>query len=255
MTETGGVAPREEVEAFLAETKLSAYQGFPLPHGLQLPGVDRRERADQIFSQGVEGRSVLDVGTFYGIYAYEAMTRGAARAVGLEPDPQHHAIAKRISELHGNRWEIRQMPVEELDPVETFDVVLFLNVLHHVTDPVEVMRRLLAVCNETMVVEFCLPDDPEYLVRLIDPRDKPGRLSRWRAALWSRMLRPALRGIPAMAVGNWEYHRTFYFSPAAFDNLFRLHLGFFDEITFAPSVWGKRRVVAHCRVAGARSHP
>ena len=52
-----------------------------------------------------------------------------------------------------------------------------------------------------------------------------------------------------MAVGNWEYHRTFYFSPAAFDNLFRLHLGFFDEISFARSVTGKRRVVAHCRVA------
>ena len=52
-----------------------------------------------------------------------------------------------------------------------------------------------------------------------------------------------------MAVGNWVYHRTFYFSPAAFDNLFRLHLGFFDEIKFARSVTGKRRVVAHCRVA------
>ena len=27
-------------------------------------------------------------------------------------------------------------------------------------------------------------------------------------------------------------------------------LGFFDEIAFAPSASGKRRVVAHCRVAG-----
>ena len=58
-----------------------------------------------------------------------------------------------------------------------------------------------------------------------------------------------LRTFPAMAVGNWVYHRTFYFSPAAFDNLFRLHLGFFDEIKFSRSVTGKRRVVAHCRVA------
>ena len=52
---------------------------------------------------------------------------------------------------------------------------------------------------------------------------------RWRARAKSVMLRPVLNQIPAMAVGNWEYHRTFYFSPAAFDNLFRLHLGFFER--------------------------
>ena len=37
------------------------------------------------------------------------------------------------------------MRVEELAPDEQFDVVLFLNVLHHVTDPVDAIRRLVAV--------------------------------------------------------------------------------------------------------------
>ena len=100
-----------------------------------------------------------------------------------------------------------------------------------------------------MVIEFCLPDDPEYLVHMIDPRDEPSRLSMLRARAKSWMLRPVLARIPAMAVGDWEYHRTFYFSPAAFDNLFRLHLGFFESIRFAPGKTGQRRVVAHCTVA------
>jgi hypothetical protein len=100
-----------------------------------------------------------------------------------------------------------------------------------------------------MVIEFCRPDDPEYLAYLANPGAPPGRLRTWHARAKSLMLRPALSRIPAMAVANWEYHRTFYFSPAAFDNLFRLHLGFFDEISFARSASGKRRVVAHCRVA------
>lgn len=112
--------------------------------------------------------------------------RGAAHAVGLEPDPNRYAIARRIAGLHGDRWEVRPTPVEELTPGESFDFVLFLNMLHHVTDPVAAVRRLLAVCNQTLVVEFCLPDDPEYLVHLIDPRAQPSRRSLWRARLRSR---------------------------------------------------------------------
>jgi len=243
------VAPREEVERFLAETEFTGYQEVPLPHGLSVPGVNRKKRADQVFSMDVAGRSVLDVGTAYGVFPYESMARGAARAVGLEPNPTTCAVARRIAELHGDRWEIRQARAEELGQDESFDVVLFLNVLHHVTDPVEAVRRLLRVCRETMVIEFCLPDDPEYLEQLSDPGAPLTRRRRWGARVKSLMLRPALSRFPAMAVGNWEYHRTFYFSRAAFDNLFRLHLGFFDEIRFAPSVSGKRRVVAHCRVA------
>jgi len=244
----GQVASRKEVEAFLAETEFSGYQEVPLPHGMSVPGQSRKERADQVFSMDVSGRSVLDVGTSYGVFPYEAISRGAARAVGLEPNPRSYAVAKRVSELHGGRWEIRQARVEELGADESFDVVLFLNVLHHVTDPVEAVRRLLRVCNETMVIEFCRPDDPEYLEHLARPGTRVTSVTRWRARAKSLMLRPVLNRIPAMAVANWEYHRTFYFSPAAFDNLFRLHLGFFDEISFARSVTGKRRVVAHCRV-------
>jgi SAM-dependent methyltransferase len=245
----GTTATREEVEAFLAETTFSGYHRFPLPHGLEVPGIDRHERADQVFDMDLSGKSVLDVGTAYGIFPYEAMTRGAARAVGVEINPQTYAVAKRIAELHGNRWEIRQGRAEEVAADETFDVVLFLNVLHHVTDPVEAVRRLLAVCDGTMVIEFCRPDDPEYLVHLIDPRPRHTKWSWRRARIRSLLLRPALRLFPAMAVGDWEYHRTFYFTPKAFDNLFRLHLKFFDQIEFAPTVTGQRRVVAHCSVA------
>jgi SAM-dependent methyltransferase len=196
------------------------------------------------------GRSVLDVGTAYGVFPYEAVERGAARALGLEPNPETFAVAERIAELHGGRWEVRRSRVEELGADERFDVVLFLNVLHHVTDPIDAVRRLLAVCNEEMVIEFCLPDDPEYLVRVVDPRGRQSRGAWWRARLLSVLLRPWLKRFPAMAVGNWPYHRTFYFTPAAFDNLFRLHLEFFDRISFSPSVTGQRRIVAHCRVAG-----
>src|SRR5690348_6453200 len=98
MPETA-VASRDEVEEFLAETEFTGYQHFPLPHGLAVPGVDRRERANQVFSMDVTGRSVLDVGTAYGVFPYEAIERGASRAVGLEPNPKTSAVAEKIATL------------------------------------------------------------------------------------------------------------------------------------------------------------
>jgi SAM-dependent methyltransferase len=242
-------ASREEVEQFLRETKFSGYQAVPLPYGLAVPGADRRERVDQVLDMDLNGRSLLDVGTNYGIFPCEAVARGASRAVGLEPSPDHFPVAHRIAELNGGRWEIRNSRAEELEPDESFDVVLLLNVLHHVTDPIEAVRRLVSVCKGTMVIEFSLPDENEFLVHLYDQRLDAGRLSYLRAAVTSRVLRPLVRRLPLMAIGNMPYHRTFYFAPKAFDNLFRVHLGFFSAIRFTPSVSGKRRVVAHCTVA------
>jgi SAM-dependent methyltransferase len=244
------IAPRAEVEAFLRSTSFSGYQEVPLPHGLKVPGTDARARMEQVFSFDIRGRSVLDVGTFYGVFAHEALQRGAVRVVGLEPDPARHAVAQRIAELHGDRWEVRPHAVESLEPDETFDVVLFLNVLHHVSDPVGAMRRLVAACRETVVVEFCLPDDPAYLVHLMDEAQTPARRAWWRARIRSLLLRPITKRLPLMAIGNRTYDRTFYFSPKAFDNLFRVHLGLFEAIEFAPSVMARHRVGAHCRVRG-----
>lgn len=253
MIESTDEATREEVEAFLAGTEFTGYQAVPLPHGLALPGADPRARVEQALSVPLDGRSFLDVGSYYGLFPLSAIGRGAARAVGLEPATDRAAIARRIAELHGNRWEIREMTVEELAPDETFDVITFLNVLHHVLDPIEAVRRLVRVCNETLVIEFCLPDDPQMLVHLYDTRDEPSRLKWWSARARSLTLRLAAGRLPLMAVGDWAVHRTFYFTPAAFENLFRIHLGWFSSIRFERSATGLRRVIAYCSIApGAR---
>jgi SAM-dependent methyltransferase len=243
-------ATREEVQEFLDTTEFTGYQAVPLPHGLSLPGLSRRDRIEQALKVPLEGRSFLDVGTYYGIFPYEATQRGAARAVGLEPDPDRYAVANRIAELHGNTYEIRRSRVEDIEPGEKFDVVTFLNVLHHVDNAVEAVHRLVDVCNETLIIEFCLPDDPEMLVHLYDRRrDAPKRWSWWIARARSLTLRAATGGLPLMAVGNYPMHRTFYFTESAFDNLFRVHNKFFRSIDFAPSATGQRRVVAYCHIA------
>jgi hypothetical protein len=90
------------------------------------------------------------------------------------------------------------------------------------------------------VIEFCLPDDPQMLVRLYD--DRAGSAS-WRLArLRSLILRLAAGRLPLMAVGNWPGHRTFYFSPRAF------------ETCFASTSGGSRRSASSDRSRGCAAY-
>jgi SAM-dependent methyltransferase len=244
------IATKEEVEEFLAVTQFSRYQSVPLPHGLRTPGRDPAKALDLILGDRVRGKSVLDVGTYYGLFLYEALRRGASKAVGLEPDPERYEIASRIADIWGKRYRILNGTVDSVAMEERFDVVLFLNVLHHVPDPIFTVKRLTELCRDTLIVEFCLVDDPRYLQHLYGDPETPTLLARARAVLRSLILRCIGAGLPLMAVGNREYHRTFYCSPAAFRNLFMVHHKFFDAIQFIRS--GQRtshRAIAVCRVA------
>lgn len=237
------IASKAEVEKFLSETKFSGYQSLPLPHGLRVPGRDR-SRAVNFYLSDVSDKALLDVGTYYGMYPCEAMERAASRAVGIELDPERYAIAKRISELNGSKYNIIQSRVEDLALEERFDIVLFLNVLHHVLDPIKAVKRVAKLSRDKVIIEFCLPWDPEYLEWL--GRAKGKRLGRALAIAKASLIKLACKGLPMMAVGNREYHRTFYFSPEAFENIFVLHHKVFKSIQFLPSPSNAYRHVAIC---------
>lgn len=242
-------ASREEVERFVRETRPTGYMAVPLPHGLELPGNGRAHAADLVFSGGVTGQRVLDVGTYYGFYPGEALRRGAQAAVGVELDPERFAIAARIAELYGGSYRIVQGRAEELDFSERFDLVLFLNVLHHVLDPIATVRNLARLSRDRVVIEFCLPSDPALLNYVGGDREEPNVYEKIRSRVYSLMLRALPRSIPLMAVGPRAYHRTFYFTRAAFRNLFVAQHHIFSEVEFRAGVTARQRVLAFCRVA------
>lgn len=237
-----------DVDRFLADTPFSGYQSVPLPGGRQVPGKDRMTTAEVVFRQGVRGKSVLDIGTYYGFFPYEAIRRGASSAVGIEIDQARYGIARRIAELNGGRYEIVHTSAEVYRPSRRFDVVLALNLLHHVLDPVGFVARLADLCSGTVVLEFRVPQDPGYIEHILS---RGGRLRPWHRAtarIRSGLLRLAGSGLPLMAVGNRPYHRVFYFSLDAFRNLFVVHLRTFERVEFAPSPGAGRRVIAFCQV-------
>lgn len=138
----------------------------------------------------LDGLAVLDIGAWDGGFSFAAEQAGAARvvaldhyvwsldlaanaayrdrceAVGIMPEPpealfwdpaglpgkQGFDVARR---LLGSRVEdlVGDFMAVDVDGLGVFDVVLYLGVLYHMTDPVEALRRLRRVTGRVAVIE------------------------------------------------------------------------------------------------------
>lgn len=120
-----------------------------------------RAQAAIYFRQGVEGRTVLDIGTWDGFNAIEAVRRGASRVLATDHWVwQHHEWATSATiELARDRLapilEIADIDVPDLSPerVGTFDVVLFCGVLYHVRHPLRTLEGVARLATDTLIVE------------------------------------------------------------------------------------------------------
>ncbi|MBX3388220.1 MAG: DUF1698 domain-containing protein [Phycisphaeraceae bacterium] len=133
---------------------------YELPGGVWTKGPFRP--ADRLHRIGLperlDGMTVLDVGAWDGFYTFECERRGAQVTSADTWNPEHfvtsegYAVAHRV--LRSKAKPIR-VSVHDLDPAVhgKFDLVLFLGVLYHLTNPFEALQRLRAVTKKTLIVE------------------------------------------------------------------------------------------------------
>ncbi len=137
------------------------FHTFQLAPGVYTPGFarDHRYRVPALTRERLAGRSVLDIGTFDGFYAYLAEARGARRVVGVDNEQYVDWIKGRfglelepaagfraIGALLDSRVAYERMDAEEVGRLGArFDVVLCFGMLHRVHDPVGLLRALAAV--------------------------------------------------------------------------------------------------------------
>lgn len=245
-----------DLNRFISETEFSGYQQITLPGGVVIPGNDRAPAADLIYPADLRGKSVLDVGCYYGFFLHDAIRRGAHRAVGIEADPERFRIASTLASLWDGKVDIHQGLLEEVELDEKFDVVLFLNVLHHVRDPVPVIRKLASLCRGTLIIEFRQPHDPQFVVECFHNQSgrAPGKRSllsrgsrRLRVMVQTRLMEWATKRVPIIGVGSVEYHRSYFFSQAGFRNMFQVHNGIFRSVEFRPSLTrGQTLAICDC---------
>ena len=217
---------KEEIEKVLREKDFE-YQRVALPFGLATPGQDRSATRDLIFPSSLAGKSVLDIGCALGYFCFEAEARGAIRVVGTEVKANRLEQAMLLKEIKGSNVEflLRDINAEPLD--EEFDYVCLLNVIHHVQEPIRLLRRSAALTRERLIIEFPTFDDPRF--------KKETRTCF--ASLWNRF--PLIGVNPLPPPGE-----TFVFSPLALKAILS-HERLFRSIDLVPSPT-RGRAIAIC---------
>lgn len=141
-----------------------------LPFGVRTPGRVGKELIERLaLPPSLAGLTVLDIGTFDGLCAFEAEARGARRVLGIDTwhgigsdDPDWwrkvhtggagFQTAKRILE---SRVESMELSVYELEESKTgrFDYVLMCGLVYHLRDPLQAIERALRVTDRALLIE------------------------------------------------------------------------------------------------------
>ncbi len=235
-----------DVQRYAESNELSRYQRIQLPYGIMVPGEDHTDKIDVVFPGRLDGLSVLDVGCHYGLYLHEARKRGAARVVGVERDIDRYTNAQKIAHMLDDGVEVLHGDALTLELDEQFDLVLFMSVLHHVNDPLTVMRRLASVCKGTVIVEF-----PLHTHQLRPEQKRGGRgafLAQRLANFYSRILLNLLDERIGLIVTGERIGNTFVYNKHAFRTVFQVQHRLFSEIKFVPGPLKRHRMFAFCRV-------
>jgi predicted nicotinamide N-methyase len=139
------------------------HQRFPIA-----PGVDA-SRVNDIgwiaqtvgFPEDLTGKTVLDVGTTNGGAAFLAEARGAASVTATDIVPPSRFGFDQIAELLGSRVRFVESSVYELPEKledETFDLVIFWDVLYHLRDPLLGLDCVRRVAHGTTLIESAVCD-------------------------------------------------------------------------------------------------
>ncbi len=187
------------------------YQRVPLPHGREIKGKDREPLMKKVFPADFKGKSVMDVGCSLGYYLFVAEQRGAGRCIGLERSASAFEHVTDIRDTLGSKVEFHKRELGDWD--EPVDYLIGFNVLHHVTDPLRMLHRMVELTKHTLLLEYVTPLNGKYK-RLFNVTD-------------------AMMNQPLIAVGG--LHKpdgilTFAFTPAAMMKILRQHIGVEGDI-------------------------
>lgn len=145
---------KKEIQAVIDQLPHERYGRVNLPYGLHTKGVDRFSTRNAIMPKSLKGKSLLDVGSAFGYWCFEAEDLGATSVLGLEVKKVRLKRANLFKNLRESKIvTFRNVDITELKLEGEFDYVLLLNVLHHLPNPLEVLSFLGSKANEKLIVE------------------------------------------------------------------------------------------------------
>jgi SAM-dependent methyltransferase len=136
------------------------WSSVELPGGYVAPRIDRPiSTLEALRPPDLTGKTVLHVGAGDDYFAFAAERLGAARVVALnapssrrpeDRDGFAYARGALASDVQDVAMEISSISPENIGE---FDVVLFLDTLHRLCDPLPALERVARVTRERLIVE------------------------------------------------------------------------------------------------------
>ncbi len=132
-----------------------------------------------MFGGTLRGKRVLDLACNAGYWSLAAAEAGADFVFGLEGRQMHVDQANFVFEVNGierSRYEFATGDIFKTDftKLGSFDIVLCLGLLYHVSKPVELMEKIVQVNRDVLVIDSSLSLLPGSAFELRhDPLDDP----------------------------------------------------------------------------------
>lgn len=151
------------------------YHRIDLGDGFYTPGfVGAEKYLELALPQDLSGKSVLDIGSYNGLFAFEAERRGADRVVATdlwEGDERTDALEQghrragfeRARDYLDSDVEAQSINLLDISPetVGTFDIVLCPGVIYRLKTPMVGVENLVSVTRERAVVTCMRPLSPD----------------------------------------------------------------------------------------------
>lgn len=168
---------KEEVEDFLKNFNLKEgydkfYQTIDLPFGYKIQGYNRDfehstwAKISKIID--FNNKKVAEIGCFHGYYCFEAKRVGALRVVGYDNCLKAIETAKEISILKGLDVEFMYADIDNMGIDEDFDIIMFMNILHHLKNPRDALRRVFSKAKSVVMEVQYTNIDRKDIIKVAD---------------------------------------------------------------------------------------
>ncbi|MBS1789461.1 MAG: DUF1698 domain-containing protein [Acidobacteria bacterium] len=165
----------------------SWWHSIDLGNGLVSPGVHSLTELQSIYRsmnlpEDLSGKTLLDIGCWDGFYSFEAERHGANVTAVDCCQPKnffaaHEALNSNVRFYERNVYEIGK------ENLGSFDIVLFLGVLHHLRHPLLALENVCELTRDFAIIESCITgsrrteDEPE--MRFYEFDELGGQYDNW----------------------------------------------------------------------------
>jgi len=152
---------KDEVASFLQNIPNQQYDKFyqtiTLPCGLKIEGYAGSEKTWEKIKDLVDfkDKSVLEIGCFHGYFLHQIADLSPKRITGYESHPLVFDNAKKIATFKGLfDIEFELFDADKDVIKEKFDIILLLNILHHLKNPDFILDQVFINANTNVILEM-----------------------------------------------------------------------------------------------------